>query len=62
MEVHILYAPGSRVPPPRFQLLNQVIALGAKKTARCFCFVLLNFFQTEKLKTMHLFSIQKPTL
>lgn len=62
MEVHILYAPGSRVPPPRFWLLNQVIALGAKKTARCFCFVLLNFFQTEKLKTMHLFSIQKSTL
>lgn len=60
MEVHILYAPGSRGPPPRFQLLYWVIALGTKKTANAF--VLLNFFQTGKSKTMQFFSIQKETL
>lgn len=38
MEVHILYAHGSRAPPLRFSLMYRAIALGTKRTARSFCF------------------------
>lgn len=37
MEVHILYAQGSRAPPPRFSLTCRAMALGTKRTARSFC-------------------------